>query len=278
MTVTIITDSTADLSPEIINNRQLKVVPLTVYIGGDTYLDGVNLSTQRLFELVEKYGGLPKTAAPSVGVFMEIFNQPGDYVFIGISTELSSTVQNATLASAEFPGRNIFLINSLNLSTGIGMLVLKAADLRDAGLSAAEIQEQVNKCIDKIRCSFVIETMEYLYKGGRCTALQSLFGSLLKIRPVIEVKGNGTMGVKDKIRGTRKKALDSMLVDLQANLDNLDLTRIFVTHTGCDADALYLADEIRKICPVKDIHITTAGAVVSSHCGPDTIGIIYSLK
>jgi DegV family protein with EDD domain len=273
--VTIITDSTADLSPELVARHQLVVIPLLVNLAGNTYFDGVNLSTDDLFELVNKFGKLPQTAAPSIVTFQKAFNQPGEFVYIGLSSQLSSTFQNATLAAADPPQDKVHLVDSLNLSTGIGLLVCKAAELRDQGLPAAKIAEKIKNAIPRVRTSFVIETMDYLYKGGRCTPLQHLVGSLLRIRPVIEVKPDGTMGVKDKIRGTRKKALDSMLIDLQAHLDEFDRHRIFITHTGCNADAQYLADEIRIMCSPDEICITRAGTVVTSHCGPNTIGILY---
>jgi DegV family protein with EDD domain len=276
--VTIVTDSTADLSPELVEKYQLVTIPLLVNLAGDTYFDGVNLTTRELFQWVAKSGKLPQTAAPSVLTFANIFKQYEQVVFIGISSELSSTFQNAALAAAELPPGSVHLVNSLNLSTGIGLLVCKAAELCSQGRSAAGITQEITTAVPKVRTSFVVETMEYLYKGGRCSALQHMVGSLLKIRPVIEVKSDGTMGVRDKVRGTRKKALDSMLLDLQAHLPELDRHRIFVTHTGCEDDARYLAGEIQRLCAPDEVCITLAGAVISSHCGPDTIGIIYLVK
>lgn len=273
--VTIVTDSTADISPELINKFHVQVVPLGVSIANQEYQDGVNLSTAQLFELIETNNQLPQTAAPSIGHFLEVFSQPGEFFYTGLSSALSATFQNASLAAKELPENKVTLVDSLNLSTGIGLLVCKAAELSSQGLSNSEIAAEISRTVPKVRTSFVIETMDYLYKGGRCSSLQHLVGSLLKIRPIIEVNSQGKMGVKDKSRGTRKKALDSMLLDLENHLSELDRHRIFITHTGCDEDAGYLAEEIHKLCAPDEINITTAGAVIASHCGPDTIGVLY---
>ncbi len=276
--VRIITDSTADLSPELVARHKVQVIPLAVSIGDEVFTDGPELPPQRLFELVRSTGQMPKTAAPAVGEFIRAFQGPGEPLYIGLSNKLSATFQNARLAAAEVgPGR-VRIVDSLNLSTGIGLLVLRAADLRDQGLSAAEIEQAIQSAVPLVRTSFVVETMEYLYKGGRCTALQSVMGSLLKIRPVIEVRPDGTIGVKEKTRGTRKKALDSMLLDLQKHLPELDRRRVFVTHSGCDEDAEFLKQEITRLAAPDEVLVTTAGAVISSHCGPDTIGILYCAK
>ena len=156
-----------------------------------------------------------------------------------------------------------------------GCWAIKAAEWRDEGLSATEIGERLRAAVPKVHASFVIETTEYLYKGGRCSALQSIVGSLLHIRPVIAVEPDGTMGVRAKIHGSRKKALDYLLADLDQHKAVLDPARVFVTHTGCEADAATLAEAVREIVAPQEVLITRAGCVITSHCGPDTIGILY---
>ena len=276
--VTIITDSTADLGIDIAAEFDVRVIPLSIFIGGKSYRDGIDLGPGSLFDLVAQTGELPKTAAPSVVEFEKAFQDIGSGIYIGISSQLSATFQNARLAEKELPTGKMRLIDSLNLSTGIGLLVLKAAELQRQGCSIDEIQQQILASIPKVRTSFVVETMEYLYKGGRCTAIQALMGSMLKIRPVIEVREDGTMGVKAKARGTRAKALQLLLGDLESHLPELDRHRVFVTHSGCQGDAEFLAKEIKRIASPDDIRITLAGSVISSHCGPDTIGILYMVK
>lgn len=277
--VTIITDSTADLGPEISSEFGLCTIPLNVTIGGSTYKDGLEIDQQKLFGLVKQHGELPKTSAPSVGEFTRMFDQPGDHVFIGISSKLSATIQNALLAAASFPAGKVRVIDSLNLSTGVGLLALRAAELRDAGFSAQQIELELLVSIPKVRTSFIIDTMDYLYKGGRCTAIQAIAGSVLKIHPVIDVRSDGTLGVKEKARGVRSKGFQMMLNDFQAHVSELDRKRVFITYTGeTDADACFLADEIKRIAEPDEVLITKAGSVISSHCGPDTIGILYLVK
>ena len=276
--VQIVTDSTADLSHEIADRANVKMIPLSVIIGGNTYHDGEDIDQSKLFELIKQTGELPTTAAPSLGEFHKMFDVPEDSVFIGISSKLSSTVQDAVLSAQEFPEGKVRAIDSLNLSTGIGLLALAAADLRDQGLSAVEIEAEIKRRLPKTRMSFMIATMEFLYKGGRCSAMENIFGTMLKIHPIIEMQPDGSLGVKDKAYGSRKKSMQLLLTDFEKHLDELDPRRVFVTHTSPDEDAEYLREEIIKLAAPEEVLITRAGSVVSSHCGPGTIGILYMVK
>jgi len=278
MPINILTDSTSDLEREAASESDFDVIPLPVTIGGKVYLDGIEIEQEKLFELVGQAGALPKTAAPSVGEFQEFFARPGESIFIGISSRLSATVQNAKLAAAELPVGRVRVVDSLNLSTGIGLLVLLAAELRAAGKPAGEIESEILASVPKVRASFMIDTMEYLYKGGRCTALQAIAGSMLKIHPVIEVRPDGTLGVKEKARGARQKGLQLLLDDFAAHLDELDRRRVFVTHTTSPEDAEFLKGEITRLAAPEEVRITKAGSVIASHCGPGTIGILYMVK
>ncbi len=274
----IFADSCCDLSPDQIKNYNIHVVPLGVFIAGESYLDGVNITSPELFNLVKKTGKLPNTSAPAQGAYYEAFKPYDDIVYISISSKLSASNQNSLIAAEALSGKKIQVVDSLNLSTGIGLLVLKAAEMRDAGHSSDEIVAELIAQRDKTNTSFVVDTLDYLYMGGRCTALEMIFGSMLKIRPVIEVKPDGTLGVKEKISGVRKKSLDSMLLDFKAKLPNVDLHRVFVTHAYCDKDAQYLKEELLKLAPIEEVCITYAGATISSHCGPDCIGILFFTK
>jgi DegV family protein with EDD domain len=275
--VNILTDSTSDLGDAIASEFKLGIIPLTVTIGGKSYADGVQIFQEDLFRLAAETGELPKTAAPSVGEFEKFFDRTGESIFIGISSQLSATMQNAILA-AQTNSNKVRVVDSLNLSTGVGLLALLAADLRDQGLSADEIYTRLQAARSKLRVSFMIDTMDYLYKGGRCTALQAIAGSVLKIHPIIEVRPDGTLGVKEKARGVRQKGLQNLLDDFASHLNELDRRRVFVTHTACAEDAEFLKNEIVRIAAPDDIRITRAGSVVSSHCGPGTIGILYFVK
>ena len=272
--VSICTDSCSDLSADLIAERNIKVIPLQVLVDGKNIKDG-DLTLEELFASVVRTGQLPKTSAPSVTDFVEFFAGSDEIVFIGISEKLSATLQSAGLAVQELKGQKILVVDSKNLSTGIGLLALEAADLRDRGLDAEKIAEELKGMTDRVRTSFVIDTMEYLYKGGRCSGLQALAGSLLQIRPIISVQSDGTLGVKHKIRGTRMKALNTMLADFKADLPGVEMRRVFVTHTNCPEDVDYLVEELKQLAPIENVLITTAGATIASHCGPRTIGILY---
>jgi len=276
--VKIVTDSTADLTPELIEKYQIGVVPLNVCINDQSFKDGIDLQPEQLFAMVDETNTLPKTAAPAIVDFIKEFKDSEESLYIGLSSKLSSTIQNSYLAREEVGEENVEIVDSLNLSCGIGILVLKAVDLRNQGLSLAEIKAEIEKLVPRVRTSFVVETLRYLYLGGRCSALASIFGSVLKVRPVIEVKQDGTMGVKAKVRGKRSKVVEYLLEDFKANLERIDLDRVIVTHAACPDDASYLKEQIEAIAQPKEVLITTAGCVISSHCGPETVGVIYLEK
>ena len=273
--INILTDSCCDLSPELIGKYKIDIIRLPVFINDRTYLDGLDINQALLFELVGKTGQLPKTSAPSIAEFTKFFDRLGGSFFTGIATPLSATCSNALVASQSFENGAIRVVDSLNLSTGIGLLALKAAEMRDQGRSLDEIEAVIRQSVPKVHTSFVIDTLEYVYKGGRCTAIELIVGSLLKIRPILEVRSDGTLGIREKNRGTRKKALDSLLADFHDHLNTLDTHRVFVTHTTSGEDALYLAGEIKKMVAIDDLQITLAGSTIASHAGPGCIGILY---
>lgn len=273
--INILSDSCSDLSQELLDRHHIDVIRLSVFINQRTYSDGKDIDPQTLYSLVEKTGTLPKTSAPSVAEFKQFFDRPGESIFIGIGSPLSATHANALLAAKSMKRGRVRVIDSLNLSTGIGLLALKAADLVEQGCSAEEIEQQVRLAIPKVHTSFVIDTLEYVYKGGRCTAIELIAGSLLKIRPILEVLPDGTVGIREKTRGTRRKALDNLLAEFRSHLDQVDLKRVFITHTTSDEDALYLSSELQKMAPIQQVLITAAGSTIASHCGPSTIGILY---
>jgi DegV family protein with EDD domain len=273
--VTILTDSTADLGADLARERGIGVVPLAVNIGGRSFRDGVDLRPAQLFALVDQYGELPKTSAPSVPEYARAFDNGGDSVYVGISSRLSSSVQNALLAARDLPAGRAHVVDSLSLSTGIGLLALRAADMRDRGATAADIEAALRAAVSKLHVSFAIDSLRYLHMGGRCSGLQSLVGSVLHVRPVIEVRPDGTLGVKTKTRGVRRRALQTMLDDLSANLASLDRARVCITHAHCPDDAAFLAEEVKRLASPEEVLVTEAGAVISSHCGPGCVGVLY---
>ena len=276
--VSIFCDSTCDLSAELVQRFSIKIIPLSVFIGGNNYLDGIEINSSRLFQLVEDKKELPKTGAPSVESYRKAFDGVDELVYIGISSKLSASYQSSLIALEKSDPQKKIAIDSLNLSSGIGLLALKASDMSREGKTAYEISEIIRQDLSKVHTSFVIDKLDYLHKGGRCSAVEHLAASLLKIRPVIEVKPDGTLGVREKLGGSRKKALLSMLEELSSHGGTLDSQRVFVTHCACPEDAEFLAEELRRLAIFEEILITEAGSVIASHCGPKTIGILYMTK
>ncbi|GAB4473924.1 MAG: DegV family protein [Anaerolineales bacterium] len=276
--IAISTDSTADLPPDLAQKRGIRVIPLSVTLNGQVYRDGIHLTPNRLFALIQQTQQLPTTAAPSVGEFVSFFSPIDEGIHLSISAKLSASYQNALLAVEEIDNQRLRVLDSRNLSSGIGWLALKAADLRDQGCSLAEIEEELRAWIPKVRTTFIPQTLEYLYKGGRCNALQALMGSMLKILPVIHVQSDGTLGVGEKARGKRQRALQTLLEGFERHLECIDRRRIFVTHAACPEDAETLAMQIRQMANPEELIVNEAGCVISSHCGPGTIGIIYAVE
>lgn len=258
-------------------------MPLYVVFGEQSYKDGVEITPDKLFELVQERNMLPRTAGITpydyINYFGKYVEEDYDLVVILISSEFSSTYQNAVLAASEFPPGRIKVVDSRNLSTGIGFLVLTASQMAQAGVGSEEIVAKLNAIIPKMRVEFVLDTLEYLYKGGRCNAVQNLLGSILKIRPIIKVV-NGKMIVGNKVMGDKRKSLDAMLADIRSDKDKLGSNRVIITHSlGSEDEAVYLKNEIQKIVPPDFTILTTpAGCVISSHCGKKTTGIIYQVK
>lgn len=276
--IIITTDSTSDLSPELIQKYGIKVLPLNIVSETDSKKDGIEINAKDVFEYQRKTGKLLKTAAANVAEWEDFFdNLPENdgVVNFTISSEMSSTFTNSKLAADE---RNeIYTIDSRNLSTGIGLLILTACDLREQGLSAKEIYEKIEALKPYVRASFVIDTLEFLHKGGRCSAIAALGANLLKLKPCIEVK-DGKMGVAKKYRGKITEIIPKYIKDKLADFDKINPDKVFITHT-MDDENIYIVDEMLKYIKdnynFKNVYTSTAGCTVSVHCGPNTLGILY---
>jgi DegV family protein with EDD domain len=279
--IKIITDSTCDLTMEVFKSKDISFVPLYVSFNEIMYRDLVEISTMEVFKMVKEYDKLPKTSAPSPADFSNAFkpyiNNGQDIIYIGLSSMLSSTINSATIAASEFEAGRIEIIDSRNLSSGIGLLVLKAIDYVNAGMGLKEVAEGVRKLVPKVRTAFAIDTLEYLYKGGRCSALQNFASGVFKIKPIISVV-EGKMIVREKVRGKEKKVLDVLINSVLDNKDNIDLSRIIITHSMSKDNADFIKSELEAKIKFEEILITDAGCVISSHCGPNTIGILYIEK
>ncbi|HOA41688.1 MAG TPA: DegV family protein [Halanaerobiales bacterium] len=276
--IKILADSTCDLSEEILKENNISLIPFYVTIGEEKYKDRETLTTRELYQYVEKHGELPKTSAPTPEDFRRFFQQYVEegyqIIYISISSDFSSGYQNASLAARDFAEGQVDVVDSRNLSTGIGLLVMKAVDLLKAGKSKAEIVNHLNEIIPLVRTAFIIDNMDYLHKGGRCTSLQKFLGNMLKFRVEIRVV-DGKMEAASRIRGSKIKAYDKLINNLKEDLPNVDKTRVFVTHSMEDEGAEYLKEELANLNHFSEILETKAGCVISSHCGPGTIGVLY---
>lgn len=279
--VKIFTDSTADLSPALLDRYQIGCVPLYVSFGNESYRDGLDLTVDEMYKRVEKESALPRTAAPTpadyAGAFRPWVEKGFDVVYIGLSSFFSAALQSAKIAAAELGADQVTVIDSLNLSTGIGLLVLKAAELAKEGLSASAIRERIEVLVPRVRSSFVIDTLDYLHMGGRCSSVSLLLGSILKVHPLIVVE-NGKMSVGEKYHGSRKQILKKIMQRVLDRKGTIDPGRIFVTGSACPEDCEAVANALREHFPGTEVLTTAAGCVISSHCGPKTIGILYIEK
>ena len=278
--IIISSDSTTDLSAELRERYNIKILPLGVNLGGKTYKDGLEITPDDIYEHHRKTGELPKTTAANVGESMDFFKQFTDegktVIHFTISSTMSSTYSNACLAAAEF--ENVYVIDSANLSTGAGLLVVNAAEMAAKGMEAEEIVKKIKELTSHVDASFVIDNLEYLHKGGRCSALAMMGANLLKLKPCIEVK-NGSMGVGKKYRGKYADVLKTYVAERIGDGSDIDLDRVFVTHAGCDeAIVKSVVEQVKAAAPFKEVFLTRAGCTVSAHCGADTLGVLFIRK
>ncbi len=278
MKIKICADSTADLSPELLAKYNVGTMPLHVSLGENDYLDGVTIQPQDIYKFYADTKTLPKSGARSTQEYKEFFEEQFSagydaIVHFCISAEMSASFQNADLAAKEL--KNVYVVDSRQLSTGIGLLVLDACDMVAKGLSAKEIYERELSRCDAAKSSFIVDTLEFLYKGGRCSGLAYLGANLLSIKPCLEVK-DGRIGVESKPIGKYRRCVAKYCENIRKKITDPDPTRVFVTHTQMDEG---IAEEV--IATVKswglfdEVLETTAGCTVTTHCGANTIGILY---
>lgn len=282
--IRIITDSTCDLSKELIEKHNIRVIPLHVSFPGDDteYLDGVNINSEQLYDLAKKLNVLPKTGAVNVVEFIKVFEEElakGNEIFyVGIGSGLSSTYNNACIAREQFPDSKIVVLDGQNLSTGTGLIVIKAARLAKEGKSLEEIKEICEKVVPLVSAKFCIDRLDYLYKGGRCSGMAMIAAHALKIHPVAKVINNKLVVYK-KPRGKYENAVEVQIDEFMHDLDNIDKSCVFITHSGrMDGIEKQIYDKISPYLDKENLFITEAGCTISSHCGPKTIGILYILK
>lgn len=275
--VVITADSTCDLSQELVERYDIKIIPLTVTLGEESFLDGAGFTPADLYKRYRADGTLPKTSAVGIQEFLDFFGpmtEAGyEVVHLDISADLSATFQNAQLAAQELGG--VYPVDSRMLSTGVGLLAIEAADCRDKGMSAAEIAGHLNSLTDKVDTSFVLDTLEFMWKGGRCSGVAALGANLLKLKPALEMK-DGKLGVYKKYRGSMKNVYKQYI---RERLEGKKVRpgHVFITESGeIEPETIKeLEETIRACIEVKEIHHTLAGCTVSSHCGPKTMGVLF---
>lgn len=280
MNIKITSDSTCDLSKELIEKHNITLVPLTVIKGGNAFKDGVDITPADIFAHVAAGNELCSTTAMNVGEYDEWFSKfSSEYdgiLHINLSSGLSSSYQNACLAAEEF--ENVRVVDSLNLSTGQGLIVLKACELAQTCDSLDELHKQVQEYASKIESSFVIDQLAYMVKGGRCSSAAALGANLLNLKPCIEVK-DGKLTVVKKYRGNYTKCLTNYVKDRLCNRDDIDTETLFITHTPVEDAALNaVKDTVNTIGKFKTVYETDAGCTVSCHCGPGTLGVLFVRK
>ena len=278
MKVKISADSTCDLSPELIEQYGIGITPLYVIMDGKSYRDGLDIDPQRIYAHVAGGGELCSTAAVSAADYYEYFSkQLEEYdavVHFHISSDMSACYQNACIAASELG--SVYPVDSRNLSTGIGQLVLDAAIMAREGVDAAEIKRRLDEKKQKLDVSFVVDTLDYLRKGGRCSTLTAMGANLLSLKPCIEVK-DGKMGVGKKYRGSFEKCLMQYVREHLEGKDDIDLERIFITDSGNIPQELRekVREEVLRCQSFKNVFFTNAGCTVCCHCGPGTLGILF---
>lgn len=281
MNIRISSDSTCDLNRDWIEAHQVEILPLYTIKNGETFLDGVDIFPDDIFAHVAAGGDLCSTAAKNVEDYIEVFTRLQDgcdaIIHINISSEFSSCYQNACIAAQEFS--NVYVVDSCNLSTGHGHVVCEAVKLAEEGtLSPQEIVDHLNEFKQRVEASFILDQLEYLRRGGRCSTIAALGANLLSLKPCIEVQ-NGKMHVGKKYRGKYKNVIASYVRDKLLNRDDIDYERIFITHTTMEDGIVEIVRATVEECgSFAEIVETTAGCTVSCHCGPSTLGILFVRK
>lgn len=276
--VKILSDSTCDLSPELIEKYNIGIIPLYVRCGDTEYRDGVNVTPDDLFKWSDEHGETPKTAAPSTEDIKAFLDKDSgdDYIIFTISYSMSACYNNCRLAAEDLEMSNrVFVVDSANLSTGIGLQVIKAAEMASSGMTAPAIVAEIEKLIPKVRASFVVDTLTFLHRGGRCSGVAAFFGSALKLHPRISVI-DGVMYPEKKYRGKLSKVILDYVKDMEPALKAARGDRVFITHSGCDPAVVEsVRCYLESLQQFNEILETRAGSVISSHCGPGTLGVLF---
>lgn len=275
-------DSTCDLSDELKQKYKVNYFPFHILLDGADYLDNVDITPEEIYQIYYEKKILPKTAAINMSEYMEYFekwvNAGYEVIHICLGSALSCAYQNCMLAAAELG--HVHVINSCNLSTGMGLLVVEAGEMIQKGMSADAIELELKALVSKCHASFILDKLEFMHAGGRCSTVMAIGANLLNIRPCIEVNNvDGSMQVGKKYRGSLESALKKYIKDKIAQYPDIKRELLFITHSGIDEHYIKIVEEeIRKLIPVNNIVITKASCTISSHCGPNTLGILFETE
>lgn len=278
--IKIISDSTCDLSKALIEKYDITILPLHIHLGEEEYQDGVTITPDDIYTWADANNTTPKTSASSmieaIDVFEPFINNGDEIISFSIASGMSANNNVMRLAAEDLETEDkIHVIDSANLSTGIGLLVIEAAIMVKEGKTADEIVARIEELKTRVSASFVVDTLTYLHRGGRCSSVAALAGGALKLHPKIVVE-NGKMGANKKYRGKMSSVILSYVKDLEEDLKNAKKDRVFITHSGCDASIIAAVREyLESLNRFDEILETRAGGVISSHCGPGTLGVLF---
>lgn len=281
--IKIISDSTCDLTKALLDKYHITILPLHVILGDKDLLDGVTVTPDEIYEWADENKTTPKTSAPSIEDAIDLFKpfiDNGDsIIYFSISKEMSTSINVINLAADELEATDkIFVIDSANLSTGIGHLVLEAAIMAQNGMDAPSIVAKIEELKPRVRASFVVDTLTYLHRGGRCSSVAALAGGILKLHPKIVVE-NGKMNATKKYRGKIESVILSYAKDMEEEYRNAKTDRVFITHSGCDEEIIKsVYSYLEELNIFDEIIVTKAGSVISSHCGYGTLGVLFISK
>ena len=278
--IKIISDSTCDLSKELLERYHVEILPLHIHLGEDEYEDSVNITPDEIYQWSDANKTTPKTSAPSLTEAMNVFKPhveaSDEIICFSISSSMSASNNVMRLAAEELEAEEkIHVIDSANLSTGIGLLIIEAAVMAEQGMEGKAIVAAIEELKPRVRASFVVESLTYLHRGGRCNAVAALAGGVLQLHPRIEV-ADGKMDAGKKYRGKMKSVIQSYVKDMEADMKQAKKDRVFLTHSGCTQEILdAIKGYLEELQVFDEILVTRAGGVISSHCGPGTLGVLF---
>lgn len=280
--VLITADSTCDLPEYLVHENNIKIIPLSILLGEKEYHDGIDVKPKDIYDYVGKTGILPKTAAVTPNDYYDIFSRAvkegRQVVHIGLSSAISSSYQNAVLAASDFD--DVYCVDSKSLCTAMGLLVLKACDFRDSGMNAKKIADKITKLVPKVSTTFVLNSLEYMHKGGRCSAVAKFGANVLGIKPSIAVDETGALGISKKYRGLMDIVYRQYVNDCLKDISKIDTSRVVIANSGSvePKTLAFAKGVVEGKKKFEQVIFADAGCTISSHCGPKTLAVFYIRK